>query len=250
MNTTIRACAVTIALSFGWLLTPATTSAQTASAPAAAQASTQRTFPTADAAADTLTQALRGNDDKTIAAILGGGWRDFVPGSQAEEDRQRASFLKSWDEEHKIVTTGDKAVIQVGKSSFAMPIPLVKEASGWRFDVAAGHKAIQALYIGRNELHAVQTLLAIGDAERDYAAQDPMKTGSPVYARRLLSSPGLKDGLYWPAGPGQPQSPLGALVAHAQPDVKEGGGYYGYHFRLLYGQGPDAPGGAYSYLDR
>ena len=69
MNTPIRACAVTIALSFGWLLTPATTSAQTASAPAAAQASTQRTFPTADAAADTLTQALRGNDDKTIAAM-------------------------------------------------------------------------------------------------------------------------------------------------------------------------------------
>ena len=110
MNTTFRACAVTLALSFGWLLTPATIWAQTASAPAATQASTQRTFPTADAAADTLTQALRGNDDKTIAAILGGSWRDFVPGSQAEEDRQRASFLQSWDEEHKIVTTGDKAV--------------------------------------------------------------------------------------------------------------------------------------------
>lgn len=251
MNTTLRTCAVALVLAFGsalastaaWAQTPA---AQTPSS--SAQTAAQRAFPNPEAAADTLTQALRGNDDKTIAAILGASWRDFVPGSQADEDRQRASFLKSWDEEHKVVTTGDKAVVQVGKSGFAMPIPLVKEAAGWRFDVVAGRKAIQARYIGRNELHAVQTLLAIGDAERDYAAQDPMKTGSPVYARRLLSSPGLKDGLYWPAAPGEPKSPLGALVAHAQPDVKEGGGYYGYHFRLLYGQGPDAPGGAYSYL--
>ena len=254
MNTTLRTCAVALVLTFGSVLASASGWAQ---APAAqtpptaatsAQVPAQRAFTTPEAAADTLTQALRGNDDKTIAAILGAGWRDFVPGSQAEEDRQRASFLKSWDEEHKVVTTGDKAVVQVGKSGFALPIPLVRESAGWRFDVAAGRKAIQARYIGRNELNAVQTLLAIGDAERDYAAQDPMKTGSPVYARRLLSSPGLKDGLYWPAAPGEPQSPLGALVAHAQPDVKEGGGYYGYHFRLLYGQGPDAPGGAYSYL--
>jgi hypothetical protein len=75
-----------------------------------------------------------------------------------------------------------------------------------------------------------------------------MKVGVPVYARRLLSSPGKKDGLYWETQPGEPESPLGPLVANAQQGAKEGDGYYGYYYRLLYGQGPAAKGGAYSYL--
>ena len=78
-----------------------------------------------------------------------------------------------------------------------------------------------------------------------------MKVGAPVYARRLLSSPGNKDGLYWEPVAGQPESPLGPAVALAQARGQGGtekDGYYGYHFRLLYAQGPAAPGGAYDYL--
>ncbi|MFI5019799.1 MAG: DUF2950 family protein, partial [Dongiales bacterium] len=102
--------------------------------------------------------------------------------------------------------------------------------------------------IGRDELGAIQTLLAIVDAQREYAVMDPMKTGSPVYARRLKSLPGKKDGLYWPAKPGEPGSPLGELVANAQDDGIAPGGHYGYNFRLLYAQGPAASGGALNYL--
>ena len=96
----------------------------------------------------------------------------------------------------------------------------------------------------------IQSLLAIVDAQRDYAALDPMKTGTPVYARRLLSSPGKKDGLYWEPVAGQPESPLGPAVANAQMHGQggSGDGYYGYRFRLLYAQGPAAPGGAYDYI--
>jgi len=163
---------------------------------ALAQAPKQQTFPTADAAADAIVDALRKNDDKATAAMLGAGWRDFVQGSPDEEDKQRADFLAAWDA----------------------------------------------------ELTVVQSLLAIVDAQRDYSALDPMKTGVATYARRLLSSPGKMDGLYWETRPGAPESPLGALVAKAQPGDREIDGYYGYHYRLLYGQGPAAKGGAYSYL--
>ena len=208
----------------------------------------QQTFPTADAAADAIVDALRKNDDKATAAMLGAGWRDFVQGSPDEEDKQRADFLAAWDAAHKVVADGDKATIEVGTTGFVMPIPLVKEAGGWRFDVDAGHTEITAREIGRNELTVVQSLLAIVDAQRDYSALDPMKTGVATYARRLLSSPGKKDGLYWETKPGEPESPLGALVAKAQPGDREIDGYYGYHYRLLYGQGPAAKGGAYSYL--
>ena len=102
--------------------------------------------------------------------------------------------------------------------------------------------------IGHDEAAVVQTMLAIVDAQRDYSAMDPMKTGSPVYARRLLSSPGRKDGLYWETKPGEPQSPLGPAVARAQADGNSPDGHYGYYFRLLYGQGPAAPGGARDYI--
>jgi hypothetical protein len=217
--------------------------------PAFAQAPTQRLFPTAEAAADTLTEALRKDDDKTIADILGSTWRDFVPGTQQDEDRSRTEFLEAWDANHRLVPSGDdKRVVEVGKTGFTMPIPIVKEAGGWRFDVEAGRAEMTARQIGRNELTVVQSLLAIVDAQGEYSALDPMKTGLTVYARRLLSSPGKKDGLYWEAKPGEAASPLGPLVAKAQPDDHEGQGYHGYRYRMLYGQGPNAPGGAYSYL--
>jgi hypothetical protein len=206
-------------------------------------------FPTPEAAAETLTEALRKEDDKTITAILGAGWRDLVPGTREEENETRARYLAAWDEGHKIVLSGDdKAQVEVGKTGFLMAIPIVKQDGDWRFDIEEGQKEIEARFIGRSEYRAIQTLLAIVDAQGDYATMDPMKVGVPVYARRLLSSPGKKDGLYWEEQPGEPESPLGPLVAKAQQGAKEGEGYYGYYYRLLYGQGPAAKGGAYSYL--
>lgn len=216
---------------------------------ASAQTDKQEHFATADAAADALTEAIRKDDDKKVEAILGTGWRDLIPGNTEHEDDIRARFLAAWDENHKVVQQGDdKALIEAGKTGWSMPIPLVKDAGGWRFDVAAGRVEIEAREIGRDEITVIQTLLAIVDAQNDYATLDPMKVGAPTYARRLLSSPGMKNGLYWDTKPGEPPSPLGALVAKAQPGDGPGQGYFGYHFRLLYGQGADASGGAYNYL--
>ena len=115
-------------------------------------------------------------------------------------------------------------------------------------DMKAGMDEIAIREIGRNEFGAIQTLMAIVDAERDYADMDPMKAGAPAYARRLLSSPGRRDGLYWPTKPGEPLSPLGAQVANSQSDGRAPGGHYGYNFRLLYAQGAAAPGGARDYI--
>jgi hypothetical protein len=215
----------------------------------ATQPAKQRHFPTAEAANDAITEALRKDDDTAIAAMLGSTWRDFVPGTREDEDKARETYLKAWDENHKLVPDGDnKMLVEVGTTGFKMPIPIVKDDEGWRFDVEAGHKEMIARQIGANELYVIQTLLAIVDAQFDYASQQATKTGTASYARRLLSSPGKQDGLYWETKPGQPESPLGPLVAKAQPGDREGEGYHGYHYRLLYGQGANASGGAYSYL--
>ena len=59
----------------------------------------------------------------------------------------------------------------------------------------------------------------------------------------------------WPAAPGEPQSPMGELVAEALAEgyskPKADGSpqpYHGYVYRMLTAQGPYAPGGARSYL--
>jgi hypothetical protein len=215
----------------------------------AQQAAKLQGFPTAEAAADALTDAVRTKNIKAIAAMFGDGWRDFVPSDADERDRRRTNYLAAWDEGHKVtVTDGTKAVVEVGKTGWTLPIPIVKDGAEWRFDIAAGRQEMRARLIGRDELAVIQTMLAIADAQRDYAALDPMKTGAPAYARRLLSSPGKKDGLYWETAAGQPPSPLGPAVAKAQTGSSTPDGHYGYNFRLLYAQGPAARGGARDYI--
>jgi hypothetical protein len=240
MNNLIRGVFLALVLCVGM------SAAAIAQAPAPPQL---RGFPTAEAATDALVEAIRTNDDKALTAMLGSSWHEFAPGSDRDDDEIRTQFLKAWDESHKIIPDGpDKATFGAGTTGWIAPMPIVKQGNEWRFDVEAGKKEMQARLIGRNELAVIQTMLAIVDAQRDYAALDPMKVGVPVYARRLLSSPGHKDGLYWDSNPGEPDSPLGPLLAKAQPGEIQEYGYYGYRFRLLYSQGPDAPGGAYDYL--
>jgi hypothetical protein len=234
----LRRVILVAAILAGWL-----------SAAAAQPAAKVQAFPSAEAATDALTDAVRRDDQKAIASIWGADWRDFVPGSDDDIQRRRKAFLAAWDEGHKLTPSGDnKAVIAVGNSGWTLPVPIVKDGSDWRFDVAAGLKEMVLRRIGHDERAVIQTLLAIVDAENDYAALDPMKTGAPVYARRLLSSPGKKDGLYWETRPGEPLSPLGPAVARAQADTKSPDGRYGYYFRLLYSQGAAAPGGARDYI--
>ena len=228
---------------------PATLSfAQAPAAPAAAAPSTQA-FPTPEAAADALTDAVRKNDRAALAKLWGTDWRDFVPGSDDDVQRRRNAFLAAWDAGHKVVVSNDnKAMIEVGREGWTLPVPIVKDGAEWRFDVAAGLKEMVLRRIGHDERAVIQTMLAIVDAQFDYAALDPQKAGAPAYARRLLSTPGRKDGLYWETKPGEPPSPLGPAVARAQADVKAPDAHYGYNFRLLYSQGPAAPGGARDYL--
>jgi hypothetical protein len=215
---------------------------------AAQQAPKLQTFPTAEAAANTFTDAVRRADTHALADLLGPDWREFVPASAEQMQRRREHYLTAWEQAHEIKVAGDRATIVVGKAGWSLPIPLVKEGAAWRFDPVAGWREMRLRQIGYNEAAAVQALLAIVDAQRDYAALDPMKTGSPAYARRLLSSAGRKDGLYWETKPGEPQSPLGPALAHAQVDGRAAEGHYGYFFRLLYAQGAAAPGGAQDYI--
>ena len=88
---------------------------------------------------------------------------------------------------------------------------LKKEGNAWLFDTKAGAEEILDRRIGRNELNAIQVSGAIVDAEHDYAAKDRTGHGYLEYAQKFVSTPGKRDGLYWPDAPDE-ESPIGPFV--------------------------------------
>jgi hypothetical protein len=220
-----------------------------------AAAPAQKTFASPDDAAAALVAAAKADDTKAMLAILGPDAKALVTsGDPVSDDAARARFAASYDEAHQIVPGNDNTmVLQTGKDQWPLPIPLVNTDQGWRFDTAAGKGEIIARRIGRNELDTIQSCLAYVDAQREYSDLNPAKNVPPMYAQHIASSKGKKDGLYWDAGEGEPQSPLGPIFATARAaGYAPGGGkpmpYHGYYFHILTAQGPHAPGGAYDYI--
>jgi hypothetical protein len=217
------------------------------SVPSAAYA--QKNFKTPEEAMTAFGNAVANSDEAALRTLLGANFRELIP-PVGTEIRNR--FLAAWDTSHAIqATNSERADIAVGNDGWTLPIPLVKSAKGWHFDTLAGAEEMRLRRIGRNELAVIQTMLAIYDAQREYAETDHDGSGVLAYARKLKSSPGKRDGLYWPTGADDTPSPLGA--AFAKEGVRHTGqagqtGYYGYHYKLLTAQGPHAPGGAYDYI--
>ncbi len=220
-----------------------------------AAAHAQQSFKSADEAASTLASAARSGDRAAILTVLGRDGADIVSSGDAVADEAtRQRFLTAYDDKHQIEMDGnDKAIMVVGRDDFPFPIPLARKDGGWRFDTAAGRLEILYRRIGRNELDAIQACLAFVDAQNDYADKDH-GAGVGTYARRIVSQPGRKDGLYWPAGAGEDQSPLGERVADATAEGYRIGAvrapFHGYYYRILTHQGPNAPGGALDYVVR
>jgi hypothetical protein len=125
----------------------------------------------------------------------------------------------------------------------------------WRFDANAGAQEILNRRIGANELNTIEVCLAYVDAQREYAKEDRNRDGYLEYAQKFMSDPGKRDGLYWPSPAGEEESPMGPLMVLAQAKgyrfvATAPVPYYGYYYRILKGQGPNAAGGAIDYVIR
>jgi Protein of unknown function (DUF2950) len=236
---------------------PAHAAAAAPARPAAASGSKATDFATPEDGAAALAAAVRASDADALLRTVGpdsGSW--LFSGDKVSDRADWKHFLELYDAKHTLDKDGDNRVIlSVGADAWPFPAPLVKSAAGWHFDAEAGREEVLHRRVGRNELDTIQTLLAIADAQREYARVDYDKDGFPTYAMKFRSSPGKKDGLYWPTSPGEPLSPLGDLVARAseQGYVKSDETptpYHGYLFRMLTAQGPAARGGAFDYRVR
>ena len=223
----------------------------------AAAGESQLTFKTPEAAAEALVEACRKDDTKSLERILGADGNELLySGDEAQDKASRQVFAQASDEMLKVLKSGpDRMVIQVGKNNWAMPIPIVKVGKSWHFDTAAGMEELLDRRIGHDELDAIQVCRAYVQAQREYVSKDHDADEVLEYAQRIASTPGQADGLYWPGTGEGERSPMGPLAAEA---AKEGfaektpagasAPYHGYYYKILTGQGPNAPGGAYSYV--
>jgi len=222
----------------------------------AAAAVSQRSFDTPEAAGDALVKAVKAHDRAAIIAILGPGSEAWVSSGDAVADRAAAErFVSAFDQKHHIEHDNDTtATLAIGPDDWPFAFPLTKSGTTWRFDTDAGKTEMLARRIGANELAAINVMLAIVDAQREYALADHNRDGVREYARRFASSPGKTDGLYWPTSATQPPSPLGPLVTRAAGEGYKKGespqAYHGYFFRPLLAQGSHAKGGALDYVVR
>lgn len=236
--------ALLIALSFGGISFAATAQ--------------QKTFASADEAVKAAVAAAKSNDDKELLAIFGTSAKDLISSGDPVADKQRrADFLRAYDEKNRLERQGDTIVVVIGKDDWPFPIPLVKKGENWVFDTDKGREEILNRRIGDNELYTIQVMLALVDAQREYAMKDHEGDGIHKYAQKFHSETGKKDGLYWEAKSGEERSPLGPIMAHAQKAGYTGKQqsssqtavpYHGYFYKILTAQGKDASGGAYSYL--
>ncbi len=224
---------------------------------AVAASPAQRTFASPEEAVQALVAAVKAGDTTALAAILGPESRPLIwSGDKVASRQARERFIRAYEQSNLLEKpTETRVVLLIGQDKWPLPIPVVKEGNAWRFDTAAGKEEILNRRLGRNELNTIQVCLAYVDAQREYAWVPREGDGLLKYAMKFRSDKGKKNGLYWRAREGEAPSPLGVLVATARAEGyshKRSGGkptpYYGYLYRILTAQGPNAPGGAYDYV--
>ena len=214
----------------------------------------QKTFASAEDAAKALADAMRAKDRRQTWQILGPGASKLLSsGDPVQDDDARKAFVTGYDQSVKFERQPDgRTTLLVGPGDFPFPYPLVARDGHWRFDAKQGNTEVLDRRIGRNELSAISVCLAYVDAQREYATRDRDGNGLLEYAQRLTSTPGTQDGLYWETKEGEPPSPMGPLVARARGQgygqAASDAPYHGYLYKILTGQGKDAPAGGYNYI--
>ncbi len=218
----------------------------------------QRAFASPEAAVVELDAAAAAHDMDRLEAIFGREGRAVLSSGDPVADRHnREVFAIAIDQGWTLEPIDSRTrELVVGHEAWPFPVPLVRDSRGWWFDTEAGRWEVLARRIGRNELATIGTLRTYAIAQREYAGRGHDGRPAGVYARKIRSDPGRRNGLYWPvSGPHDDPSPLGEFAAEAEREGYTNTGndgarpFRGYFYRILERQGPAAPGGAMSYIE-
>lgn len=216
-----------------------------------AQQQGQKTFSSPEDASNALVTAAQNNDEKALLDILGPDEKRIVSsGDETEDAQNRAKFVQKYQEMHRLVKEPDgTTTLYIGAENWPTPIPLVNKGNSWYFDTDAAEKEILYRRIGRNEMSTIRVCQELVAAEKEYYS-----THHNEYAQKFFSDEREHNGMYWKVANGEPQSPIGPLVASAVAEGYVKGRndaptpYRGYYYHILARQGENAPGGAKSYI--
>jgi hypothetical protein len=216
-----------------------------------AQQHGQKTFASAEEASQAFVIAAQNNDEEAMIEILGPEGKQIVSSGDATEDAEgRATFVAKYHEMHRLVKEPDgTTTLYIGAENWPTPIPLVNRGKIWYFDTGEARQEILYRRVGRNEMSAIRVCQELVASEKEYYTAQHNE-----YAQKIFSDEGQHNGLYWKAGDGEAQSPIGPLVATAVAEgYTKGSGapvtpYRGYYYHILTRQGKDAPGGARHYI--
>ncbi|MGB2668453.1 MAG: DUF2950 domain-containing protein, partial [Candidatus Acidiferrum sp.] len=214
----------------------------------------QKTFPSAQAAADAFIQAAESWDVAALNQILGPHGEDLVSSEDPVRDKNSAAHFSAEAHEKTLVSVDPKnpnrASLVVGDDDWPMPIPIVKRNGVWLFDTKSGKQEILDRRIGANELDAIQICRGFVEAQEEYALEKHDGSEVNQYAQKIISSPGKHDGLVWRNPDGSLGGPIAENIADAlaQGYSDKAKPYHGYFFKILKGQGPAAPLGKMDFM--
>jgi len=216
----------------------------------------QRTFLTPRQAARVLLTAAQADDMPALTRIFGPHAEEVLNSGDAVQDKSnRAKFIKQAKQALVIkinAVNANRATLLLGTGHFPFPIPLARSRGRWYFNTAEGKTEILARRIGSNELDAIAACKAYVDAQYDYASEDRNKNGVPEYARKLISSPEKRDGLFWTGEEAPPTKLVETVKAAQQEGYRKRGEspipLHGYYYRILAAQGKHARGGPLEYI--
>ena len=228
---------------------PASAAPAKTAAPAGARA-----FNTPEEAVDAVVKASADFDVNELLSIFGPEGKDVVASSDTVQDKEHAQeFAKEAAEKKSIEiskSNPNSATLIVGDEDWPFPVPLMKVSGKWYFDAKTGRRQILYRRIGANELDAITVCRGYVEAQKEYAQTIHDDSGVNQYAQKIFSTSGKQDGLYWKDPDGKSAGPIGEPVAKALEEGYTSGktGFHGYYFKILKGQGPNAPNGAINYV--
>ncbi|WP_171235891.1 DUF2950 family protein [Ruegeria sp. HKCCA6837] len=204
------------------------------------------------AALDAFVGALKSDDRNQLLDVFGAEAEDLLATGDPEEDRaRREEVLGMYAEGYRFQPDEHGVVVLLGEDSWPFPIPISRAGEEWHFDLEAGIEEVSAREIGLNELEVMELLDAYVDLQAAFRLADHNGDGVMEFARNIISDPGVKDGLFWPEEDSFVGAALARAVASGWSDGEEDHEpepFLGYYYTILQGQGPSAPGGAYSYF--
>lgn len=215
-------------------------------------------FATPEQAVSALQSAAAAKSPSELRDIFGPAGEVLENPDRIQATNELNRFLDAMNTTNRIIRESEtNCVLEVGTNLWPFPVPIIQQNGRWFFDTEAGKEELLNRRIGNDELSVLGALRAYVDAQREYASRDRVGNDVLQYAQRLASTPGKKDGLYWPTELDGETSPLGPMVADAQGEgykVQQQGQsatrvpFHGYYFKILTRQGKDASGGEYSYV--